>query len=156
MLIRGSLLEDIGGIPVVVFPATSLSGMRLITKYVSDFCFALIGMVGLILLAPVVFAYQSLTHRNYGAWGRAGRQLGMVLVGKRSLVGPMAWVGGESVKPGITGIWLTATDRTTETQKQRLDLYYLQNWSLSFDIEIMLLSMGLTRSLFGSARQGGA
>jgi hypothetical protein len=156
MLIRGSLLEDIAGVPVVVFPPVSLSGTRLVIKYISDFACALLAWVGLVLLAPIVFVYQGLSHRNYAAWVGAAANLGMVLSGKRSLVGPMHWVGGERVKPGITGMWLISTGRSMEAPSDRFDLYYLQNWSLSFDIEIMLLSIRLVGRLFRSARSGRA
>lgn len=148
MLIRGSLLEDIAGLPVVVFPPSSLSGASLATKYGADFVAAVIALAGLILLAPVVMVWQVLSYRNLGTWTRAVRLLALVMSGRRSLVGPMCMVAGERLKPGITGLWLTATDAPHETQKDRLDMYYLQNWSLTTDIEIVILSMKNLHRLF--------
>ncbi len=151
MLIRGSLLEDVGGLPVVVFPPSSLSGASLATKYVVDFVAALIGIGGLIVLAPAVIIWQSLSHRNYKAWGRAIRLLAQVITGKRSLVGPLRIVNGERLRPGITGLWLAAGDLPGGTEKDRLDLYYLQNWSVTTDLEIMIISMKYLSGLFGAS-----
>ena len=51
------------------------------------------------------------------------------------------------VKPGITGWaqvngWRGETD-SLDKMKNRLDhdLYYIHNWSLSFDLKIMLLTL---------------
>jgi hypothetical protein len=151
MLIRGSLLEDVGGLPVVVFPPSSLSGASLATKYVVDFVAALIGLGGLIGLAPAVIIWQSLSDRNYKAWARAVRLLAKVISGKRSLVGPLRMVNGERLRPGITGLWLAAGDLPGGTEKDRLDVYYLQNWSVTTDLEIMILSMKYLSALFGAS-----
>jgi GT2 family glycosyltransferase len=154
MLIRGSLLEDMAGVPVVVFPPASLSGANLVTKSVGDFLGALAGLAGLTVLAPAVFMVQSLTHRNYRPWARSIGQLGRVLAGKRSLVGPKDRISGERVKPGVTGIWLTAGEVVDGVGKDRLDVYYLQNWSVSSDLEIMILTLKRFPDLFRGAGPG--
>jgi hypothetical protein len=148
MLIRGSLLGDVAGLPVVVFPPSSLSGASLATKYVVDFVAALIALGGLIGLAPAVVIWQSVSHRNYTAWTCAIRLLAKVVSGKRSLVGPLRMVNGERLKPGITGLWLTAGEVPGGTEKDGLDMYYLQNWSITTDLEIMILSMKYLPGLF--------
>jgi lipopolysaccharide/colanic/teichoic acid biosynthesis glycosyltransferase len=148
MLIRGSLLEDIAGLPVVVFPPSSLSGSSLATKYATDFIAALIALIGLVLLAAPVFIWQTASHRNYTAWWRSTRLLVRVISGQNSLVGPLRAVDGERLKPGVTGIWRTATKAPHGAREDRLDMYYLQNWSLTSDIEIMFLTVKQLPRLF--------
>jgi lipopolysaccharide/colanic/teichoic acid biosynthesis glycosyltransferase len=63
-------------------------------------------------------------------------------------VGPLRMVSGERLRPGITGLWLTAGDVPGGTEKDRLDMYYLQNWSITTDLEIMILSMKYLPGLF--------
>jgi lipopolysaccharide/colanic/teichoic acid biosynthesis glycosyltransferase len=71
-----------------------------------------------------------------------------VVSGKRSLVGPSRAVNGERLKPGITATWLTVADVSGRTRRDRLDIYYLQNWSLTADVEIMILTLKQLPSLF--------
>jgi hypothetical protein len=155
ILIRGSQLEDIGGVPVVVFPAASLSGVRLATKRVSDLLFSLLGMVLLAALTPVVLVAQTLTYRQYTRLARSFMQFGLVLSGRMSLAGPSRAISGESLRPGITGPWLTAP-RLSGEDRDRLDVYYLQNWSLSYDVEIMLESLKQLGGLFGRRGEPGS
>ena len=43
------------------------------------------------------------------------------------------------VRPGITGLWqVEARDNPAFDAYQRLDLFYVRNWSLSLDLMIML------------------
>ena len=85
-------------------------------------------------------------------------QLFNVLRGEMSIVGPRphmvehnqhyaalieAYLGRHRVKPGITGWaqvngWRGETD-TLEKMEWRIrhDLYYIENWSLSFDLRIL-------------------
>lgn len=94
-------------------------------------------------------------------------QLYNVLQGRMSLVGPRPhaldhndhykdyiehYMQRHRVKPGITGWaqvngWRGST-KTLHDMKQRVehDLYYIDNWSLAFDIKI--LAMTLTRGFF--------
>jgi len=150
MLIRGSQMDEVAGTPVVVFPVTTLAGVRLFTKHVVDFAVALLGMLGLLVLAPAVFIVQALSHRNFGTWARAMAGFWQVLSGRRSLVGPRHPVGGESMKPGLTGPWRVITGQTAKVQEDRMDMYYLQNWSVSSDLEIVLLSLRDLPDLFGT------
>ena len=77
-------------------------------------------------------------------------QLINVLRGEMSLVGPRplavegdAFVGPEQrrhlVKPGITGLW-QVSGRAEQSWEDavRLDLYYVENWSLATDLVILL------------------
>jgi lipopolysaccharide/colanic/teichoic acid biosynthesis glycosyltransferase len=44
-----------------------------------------------------------------------------------------------SVKPGITGLWqVTGRSRTTFDEMVRLDLKYINEWSLWLDIKLLL------------------
>jgi len=75
-----------------------------------------------------------------------------VLKGEMSLVGPRPPIPYEcklydtwhrrrllSVKPGITGLWqVTGRSSTTFDEMVRLDLQYINNWSLWLDIKLLL------------------
>jgi exopolysaccharide biosynthesis polyprenyl glycosylphosphotransferase len=75
-----------------------------------------------------------------------------VLRGEMSLVGPRPPIPYEcelydiwhrrrllSVKPGITGLWqVTGRSSTTFDEMVRLDLKYVNNWSLWLDIKLLL------------------
>ena len=81
-------------------------------------------------------------------------QLFNVLRGDISLVGPRALVPGElhhygdrslllSVKSGLTGLAQVSGRRDISFDERRaLDLYYIQNWSLSMDFRIMFRTIG--------------
>lgn len=77
-------------------------------------------------------------------------QLFNVLNGSMSLVGPRPQVAGEValygewdgrrllVKPGITGLWQVSGRSNLEWEDAiRLDLYYVENWSLMNDLMIL-------------------
>ena len=79
-------------------------------------------------------------------------QLWNVLVGDLSLVGPRPPIPYEvkvydnwhyrrvlDVKPGVTGLWqVSGRNKTTFNEMVRLDIQYLENWSLLFDFKILL------------------
>lgn len=92
-------------------------------------------------------------------------QLVNIIRGDMSLVGPRPerpyfverfgaevprYLERHQVRPGITG-WAQVNDLRGETSiadRTIYDLYYVENWSLSFDIKILLLTFG--RVLFHS------
>jgi exopolysaccharide biosynthesis polyprenyl glycosylphosphotransferase len=79
-------------------------------------------------------------------------QLWDVLTGRMSLVGPRFAMPKEAAKfdeehlrrrtvmrPGITGLWQTeARDNPSFSAYRRLDLLYIDNWSLGMDVAILL------------------
>ena len=78
-------------------------------------------------------------------------QLFNVLAGEMSLVGPRPALPSEvdkfplelrarqRVKPGITGLWqVEARDNPSFEAYRRLDLFYVENWSLILDLMILL------------------
>jgi exopolysaccharide biosynthesis polyprenyl glycosylphosphotransferase len=81
-------------------------------------------------------------------------QLINVLKGEMSLVGPRPPIPYEcdlydiwhrrrlqSCKPGITGLWqVLGRSRTTFDEMVRLDLHYIQEWSLLLDLKILLVT----------------
>jgi len=82
-------------------------------------------------------------------------QLWNVLRGDLSLVGPRPIVrdevgkykGGFSlykkVKPGLTGLWqVSGRSDTSYAERVRLDAYYVRNWSVWFDIYILVKTPG--------------
>ncbi len=81
-------------------------------------------------------------------------QLWNVLRGNMSLVGPRPGLPEEieqfeeellvrlSVPPGVTGLWQAeARDNPRFDAYCRLDLFYVENWSLAFDLSIILATL---------------
>ena len=78
-------------------------------------------------------------------------QLWNVLKGEMSLVGPRmitpielkrygdaAWIFSE-MKPGLTGSWQISGDQQAGYDRRiKMDLLYVENWSLLFDLEILI------------------
>ena len=83
-------------------------------------------------------------------------QLMCVLIGTMSVVGPRPALPSEvdqwddevrerlRVPPGLTGLWQVSgrSDSSFETYK-RMDLYYVDNWSLVHDIKICVRTVGV-------------
>ncbi len=78
-------------------------------------------------------------------------QLFNVLKGDMSLVGPRMKTPAEverygsykelllTVKPGITGYWQVHGRQTVDYDERiRMDMHYIQNWSLAMDLKILL------------------
>lgn len=78
-------------------------------------------------------------------------QLWNVLKGSMSLVGPRFALPAEveqfdedlrrrhDMRPGITGLWQSeARDNPSFSAYRRLDLFYVDNWSLTLDLEILV------------------
>jgi exopolysaccharide biosynthesis polyprenyl glycosylphosphotransferase len=81
-------------------------------------------------------------------------QLINVIRGEMSLVGPRPALPCEvstfddelverhRVPPGITGLWqVEARDNPSFSAYRRLDLFYIENWSLSLDLVILILTV---------------
>jgi exopolysaccharide biosynthesis polyprenyl glycosylphosphotransferase len=81
-------------------------------------------------------------------------QLFNVIRGEMSLVGPRPALPSEvstfddelierhRVLPGITGLWqVEARDNPSFAAYRRLDLFYIENWSLSLDLVILILTV---------------
>lgn len=81
-------------------------------------------------------------------------QLLNVLTGDMSIVGPRPPIPYEveeydirhrkrlDMKPGITGLWqVSGRSRLTFEEMVRIDLYYIENWSLWLDLKIILLTL---------------
>ena len=95
-------------------------------------------------------------------------QLLNVLKGDMSLVGPRPALRREvdefppelhdrhRVRPGITGLWqVEARDNPAFDAYQRLDLHYVENWSLALDLVILLgTAEQLLMRPFASKRDG--
>jgi exopolysaccharide biosynthesis polyprenyl glycosylphosphotransferase len=95
-----------------------------------------------------------------GRWLRASSldelpQLINVLLGEMSLVGPRPLPAEDGdflgdvrrrllVRPGITGLWqVSGRSDLSWDDAVRLDLYYVDNWSLAFDLTIMWRTVGV-------------
>jgi lipopolysaccharide/colanic/teichoic acid biosynthesis glycosyltransferase len=83
-------------------------------------------------------------------------QLVSVVGGSMSMVGPRPALPDEAelwdeqvrerlrVLPGITGMWqVSGRSTTTFDEYKRLDLYYVDNWSLAFDLVILWRTVGV-------------
>ncbi len=81
-------------------------------------------------------------------------QLLNVIWGDMALVGPRPALPSEveefdeellernRVRPGITGLWqVEARDNPSFTAYRRLDLFYIENWTLSLDLIILILTV---------------
>ena len=89
-------------------------------------------------------------------------QLFNVLKGDISFVGPRALVPGElknygdrslllSVKSGLTGLAQVSGRRDLSFEERRtLDLYYIQNWSLALDFQILLRTVAVVLTQKGA------
>jgi exopolysaccharide biosynthesis polyprenyl glycosylphosphotransferase len=77
-------------------------------------------------------------------------QLINVVIGDMSLVGPrpalpdeVACYGGHmrrrlAVKPGMTGLWqVSGRSDVSWEEAERLDLHYVENWSLALDLQVL-------------------
>jgi len=78
-------------------------------------------------------------------------QLCNVLLGQMSLVGPRSITREElnkygnlshlllTVKPGMSGYWQTeGRQKVSYQERVRMDIHYVQNWSLLWDLKILL------------------
>lgn len=83
-------------------------------------------------------------------------QLLNVLKGEMSLVGPRPLLARElsdyndgifyyaMVKPGITGMWqVSGRSKTSFADRCRLDTWYIKNWSLWYDVVILIKTIGV-------------
>jgi undecaprenyl-phosphate galactose phosphotransferase len=90
-------------------------------------------------------------------------QLFNVLLGQMSLVGPRPLLAREinrygdginlyaQVKPGITGLWqVSGRSETTFADRADLDAWYVKNWSLWYDIVILLRTIKVVLSKGGA------
>jgi len=87
-----------------------------------------------------------------------------VLKGDMSLVGPRPAISYEAekydawhlrrileVKPGITGLWqVEGRSKTTFDDMVRLDIQYIQNWSLMLDIKILIKTLKVVSECGGA------
>jgi exopolysaccharide biosynthesis polyprenyl glycosylphosphotransferase len=89
-------------------------------------------------------------------------QLINVILGEMSLVGPRPLPAEDDdfegparrrllVRPGITGLWqVSGRSDTTWEEAVRLDLYYVDNWSLAYDLSILWRTVGVVLARRGA------
>ncbi len=90
-------------------------------------------------------------------------QLINILKGDMSMVGPRPPLPDEvtryqkhhlkrlAVRPGVTGLWqVSGRDRRDFEEMARLDLYYIENWSLWLDLKIILKTVPVVLSRRGA------
>ena len=94
-------------------------------------------------------------------------QLFNVISGKMSMVGPRPALPKEvaqfddellerlSVPPGITGLWqVEARDNPSFSAYKRLDLFYVENWSVTLDLAVMVETASSVVSRLAKERSG--
>lgn len=90
-------------------------------------------------------------------------QLINILKGEMSMVGPRPPLPEEvsryqahhlkrlAVRPGATGLWqVSGRDRRDFEEMAKLDLYYIENWSIMFDLKIILKTIPVVLSRKGA------
>jgi lipopolysaccharide/colanic/teichoic acid biosynthesis glycosyltransferase len=89
-------------------------------------------------------------------------QLINVLKGEMSLVGPRPLPADDGdylgdvrrrllVRPGITGLWqVSGRSDLSWDEAVRLDLYYVDNWSLAYDLHILWRTIGVVLARKGA------
>jgi len=90
-------------------------------------------------------------------------QLLNVIKGDMSLVGPRPYMLNEScklgddkqfvlkVKPGITGLWqVSGRNNLTFKERNKLEVWYIKNWSLWFDLVILIKTVKVVLSKLGA------
>jgi exopolysaccharide biosynthesis polyprenyl glycosylphosphotransferase len=89
-------------------------------------------------------------------------QLINVVLGEMSLVGPRPLPAGDDdfegaarrrllVRPGMTGLWqVSGRSDTNWEEAVRLDLYYVDNWSLAYDLSILWRTIGVVLARKGA------
>ena len=104
---------------------------------------------------------------RFGKWLRATSidelpQLINVLLGEMSLVGPRPLPAEDGdflgdvrrrllVRPGITGLWqVSGRSDLSWDEAVRLDLYYVDNWSLAYDLSILWRTVGVVLARRGA------
>ncbi len=107
-------------------------------------------------------AYKLMTDKRITRVGRVLRRLSLdelpqllnVLGGDMSIVGPRPPIPYEveayelwhrkrlDMKPGLTGLWqVSGRNRLTFDEMVRIDLFYIENWSLLLDLKIILRTL---------------
>jgi exopolysaccharide biosynthesis polyprenyl glycosylphosphotransferase len=93
-------------------------------------------------------------------------QLINVLRGEMSLVGPRPLPADDGdflgdvrrrllVRPGMTGLWqVSGRSDLSWDEAVRLDLYYVDNWSLAYDLAILWRTVGVVLAAYGRAYRG--
>jgi lipopolysaccharide/colanic/teichoic acid biosynthesis glycosyltransferase len=90
-------------------------------------------------------------------------QLWNILIGEMSLVGPRPPLASEVagyedhvhrrlyIKPGLTGMWqVNGRSDLDWDESVRLDLFYVENWSLAGDLVIMWRTLKVLRNAAGA------
>jgi lipopolysaccharide/colanic/teichoic acid biosynthesis glycosyltransferase len=89
-------------------------------------------------------------------------QLINVLKGEMSLVGPRPLPADDGdylgdvrrrllVRPGMTGLWqVSGRSDLSWDEAVRLDLYYVDNWSLAYDLAILWRTIGVVMARKGA------
>jgi exopolysaccharide biosynthesis polyprenyl glycosylphosphotransferase len=90
-------------------------------------------------------------------------QLINILVGDISLVGPRPIVDAElekygveqsklfALRPGLTGLWqVSGRNDIGYDERVKLDIYYIENWSLGLDIKIILRTIWIVLTRRGA------
>ncbi len=159
VLLGKASVEDVGDYSFVNIEYNLYHRLHKFTKRVFDILFAVILSI---LLSPIAII-TVLTKRieKIKFWGVSGKQFTVLILKSRKKVnqkflylysilkGDMSFVGSLLIpisksdpnlicKPGLTGLAKMRNSKFTQSDRNVLDHYYVQNQSLTLDIEIIL------------------
>jgi GT2 family glycosyltransferase/lipopolysaccharide/colanic/teichoic acid biosynthesis glycosyltransferase len=165
VLLGKASVEDVGDYSFVNIEYNMFQKMHKTTKRLFDLIFAVILFI---LFSPIIlFYYTSKNISKKVYWGMNSKKIEIfenkhsagfaqkllytisVIKGEMSFVGTILIPGNQNdpkliCKPGITGLTKLRKSRFNQTDRNVLDHYYVQNQSLTLDVEIIL------KSIFGN------
>lgn len=159
VLLGKASVEDVGDYSFVNIEYNLFHSLHKFTKRVFDIVFAVLLSI---LLSPITII-NVLTKKNEKIefWGENGKRFTVLVLKSRKKVnqkllylysilkGDMSFVGSLLIptsqfdpnlicKPGLTGLVKMRNSKFTQSDRNVLDHYYVQNQSLTLDIEIIL------------------
>jgi GT2 family glycosyltransferase len=169
VLIGRSSVDVIEEIPLLDLDYKLFNGFNLFAKRTGDLIFATIFLIlclpvlGWVALDPRIhFASRPISDgrdgffllheirrgdRPSGRWLQLLPRMWEVLRGRMSLAGTEVrpfteGMTGYGFKPGVTGIvQIRSGESLSDSEKERMTLYYLKNYSILLDVEILLRSL---------------
>src|SRR5205807_564649 len=139
-------IDQVGSLPMVTLFRSPLSSAARIVKRAADL---IIASLALLILAPLWLLIALLIKLDSrGAVFYKQERVGMSIVGPRPPI-PYEVESYElwhrkrlDMKPGITGLWqVSGRNRLAFDEMVRMDLYYIENWSLLLDFKIILQTL---------------
>ncbi len=163
ILLSKGEIEYIDDISLIKMDLPFYEKKYIILKRIFDIIFS---FIGLIFSLPIHF-YYSFKSKEYATINLSNDEkinvlhyssslevvkklpyLWYILIGKLSVVGSEisssdTYDNSFNVKPGITGMYRLNSDMFLSANKNKYDYYYIENYSISLDIEIIIKTFGV-------------